>query len=79
MLAGTRKVEMFSSRNSMWLVYSDLWDPEYFGVTVYCRPHLFLDGFLCVHSDRDVLVLEELKAENIDVLPSNSATELCYW
>ena len=65
MLAGTRKVEMFSSRNSMWLVYSDLWDPEYFGVTVYCRPHLFLDGFLCAHSNRDVLVLEELVAENI--------------
>jgi hypothetical protein len=62
---GTRTVEMFSSRDSMWLVYSDLWDPENFEIVVCHRPHAFLDGFLCAHSNRDVLVLEELVAENI--------------
>jgi len=69
---------MFSSRDSMWLVYSDLWDPENFEIVVCHRPDAFLDGFLCAHSNRDVLVLEELVAENIGLgtLPSNWTIKL---
>ncbi|GJN41415.1 hypothetical protein PR202_gn00787 [Eleusine coracana subsp. coracana] len=69
------QVEMFSSRNSTWLVYHDLLDQNNF-ISVSGRPHVFLDGYLHAHTDRDVWVLEELKTPHIGRPPSNWTIEL---
>jgi len=76
LVLGTGRVEMFSSRNSLWLVNSGLWDPENNEILVSGRPHVFLDGFLYAHSDLDVLVLEDVGAENIGVPPSYWTSKL---
>jgi len=58
---GVSQVEMFSSCKSTWLVNSDLRDPENNDISVCGRPHVFIDGFLHVHTDCDVLVLDKLE------------------
>ncbi|KAL6626273.1 hypothetical protein ACP70R_029999 [Stipagrostis hirtigluma subsp. patula] len=67
---GINQIAMFSSCNSTWLVYNDLWDRENYVISVSGRPHVFLDGCLHVHSDHDVLVLDTYETVSTDLRPS---------
>ncbi|CAO2202806.1 unnamed protein product [Urochloa humidicola] len=73
---GVCQVEMFASCKSMWLVDSDLWDPENYDIFVSGRPHVFIDGFLHVHTDRDVLVLGKLEPASMGIPTPNWTIEL---
>jgi len=68
---GVSQVEMFSSCKSTWLVNSDLRDPENNDISVCGRPHVFIDGFLHVHTDFDVLVLDKLETASMGIPPRN--------
>lgn len=73
---GVSQVEMFSSCKSTWLVNSDLRDPENNDISVCGRPHVFIDGFLHVHTDCDVLVLDKLETASMGIPPRNWTIKL---
>ncbi|RLN23914.1 hypothetical protein C2845_PM07G11420 [Panicum miliaceum] len=73
---GVSQVEMFSSCKSTWLVDSDLWDSENNNISVCGRPHVFIDGLLHVHTDRDVLVLEKLETARMGIPPRSWTIKL---
>ncbi|KAF8676478.1 hypothetical protein HU200_047035 [Digitaria exilis] len=69
---GVTQVEIFSSCKSTWLVDKTLWDPKNNDLSVNGRPHVFIDGLLHVHTDRDVLVLDKLETGSMGI-------PLCNW
>ncbi|CAL4949846.1 unnamed protein product [Urochloa decumbens] len=73
---GVSQLEIFSSSKSTWLVDSCLWNLENNDISVNGRPHVFIDGFLHVHTDRDVLVLEKLETTSMGIPPRNWTIKL---
>ncbi|KAF6993350.1 hypothetical protein CFC21_010256 [Triticum aestivum] len=71
-LAG--KVEMFSSAGSAWLV-DDEWDSDI--AFSWGKPHLFLNGMLCVEiRGQQVLVFEGLETMSDGILPYHYTIDL---
>ncbi|VAH13360.1 unnamed protein product [Triticum turgidum subsp. durum] len=68
------KLEMFSSAGSTWLV-DDEWDSE---ITFsWGKPHLFLNGMLCVEiRGQQVLVFEGLETMSDGILPYHYTIDL---